>query len=128
SILSVGDAVVVNYNYGNLFIDYRYLADDLIISYEYGNNGLDWSISSALDEGDEYFVTYNYGALREALLANFGSLTQIPSLTNFAPDFDREVYRSVLAGTLQSFVEGPTIPSIERLVESFTNVTPNILE
>ena len=128
SLLNVGDAVVVVYNFGNLYIDYRYLYDELLVSYEYGNNSLDWSISSALDEGDEYFVTYKYGALREPLLTNFGSLTQIPALTNFAPDFDREVYRSVVAGTLQSFVEGPTIPSIERLVESFTGVTPNIVE
>jgi hypothetical protein len=128
NLLNVGDAIVVSYNYGNLFIDYRYLRDELLISYEYGNNSIDWSISNALSEGDEYFVTYRYGALREPLLTNFGSLTQIPALTNFAPDFDREIYRSVVAGTLQSFVEGPTIPSIERLVESFTGVTPNIIE
>lgn len=128
NLLSVGDAVVVSYNFGNLYIDYRYLRDELLISYEYGANSLDWSISNALEAGEEYFVTYRYGALREPLLTNFGSLTQIPALTNFAPDFDREVYRSVVAGTLQSFVEGPTIPSIERLVESFTGVTPNIIE
>jgi hypothetical protein len=128
NLLSVGDAVVVIYNYGNLYIDYKHLFDELLISYEYGENSLDWSISSTLAEDDEYFITYRYGALREPLLTNFGSLTQIPALTNFAPDFDREVYRSVVAGTLQSFVEGPTIPSIERLVESFTGVTPDITE
>ena len=128
NLLDVGDAVVVVYNFGNLYVDYKYLQDELLVSYEYGKNSLDWSISSALAEGDEYFVTYRYGALREPLLTNFGSLTQIPALTNFAPDFDREVYRSVVGGTLQSFVEGPTIPSIERLVESFTDVTPNITE
>jgi hypothetical protein len=128
NLLNVGDAVVVVYNFGNIYIDYTYLADELLVSYEYGNNSLDWSISNELKKGDEYFVTYRHGALREPLLTNFGSLTQIPVLTNFAPDFDREVYRSVVGGTLQSFVEGPTIPSIERLVESFTGVTPNIIE
>ncbi|KKM82476.1 hypothetical protein LCGC14_1319190, partial [marine sediment metagenome] len=69
-----------------------------------------------------------YGALRDSLLSNFGALTQIPQLTNFSPNLDRELYRSILGGTLQSFVEGPTVPSIEKLVESFTDVTPNITE
>ena len=126
--LEVGDAVIVNYNYGEIFADYRYLHDDLVVSYEYGYNSLDWGISSALSEGETYFVTYKYGALRDSLLTNFGSLTQIPVLTSFPDDLDREVYRSVVGGTLQSFVEGPTIPSIERLVESFTGVTPDIEE
>jgi len=126
--LSVGDAVIVNYNYGEVYIDYRHLQDELLISYEYGNNSLDWSISDSLAPEEEYFVTYRYGALREPLLANFGALTQIPELTTFSPNLDRETYRSVVGGTLQSFIEGPTIPSIERLVESFTDVTPNINE
>lgn len=126
--LEVGDAVVVNYNYGEVYIDYRYLRDNILVSYEYGDNALDWSISNSLDTGEEYFVSYKYGALREPLLSNFGALTQIPLLTNFPADLDREVYRSVVGGTLQSFVEGPTIPSIERLVEAFTDVTPDITE
>jgi hypothetical protein len=126
--LSIGSAVVVNYNYGNIYTDYLYLKDEVLISYEYGNNSIDWSISSSLSEDDEYYVTYRYGALREPLLLNFGSLTQIPILTNFPYDFDREVYRSVVAGTLQSFVKGPTIPALEQLVEAFTGVTPAITE
>lgn len=128
NLLDVGDAVVVNYNPGNIFIDYRYLKDELVISYEYGNNSLDWSASNALDTGSEYYVTYRYGAMREPLLLNFGSLTQISQLTNFSPNLDREVYRSILGGTLQSFIEGPTVQSIERLVEAFTDVTPDISE
>jgi len=126
--LSVGEAIIVNYNSGNIFVDYQYLKDEMLVSYEYGKNSIDWSISNSLSEDDEYFVTYKYGALREPLLLNFGSLTQIPVLTNFPYDFDREVYRSVVGGTLQSFVKGPTIPSMEKLVESFTNVTPTITE
>jgi hypothetical protein len=126
--LEVGDEVVVNYNYGSLYIDYMYLHDEIVVSYEYGKNSLDWSISQTLNTEDEYFVTYKYGALRDSLLLNFGALTQIPQLTNFSPNLDRELYRSILGGTLQSFVEGPTIPSIERLVEAFTDVTPDITE
>lgn len=128
SILQVGDAIVVNYNAGDLFIDYHYLRDEIVVSYEYGNNSLNWSINNSLNTGDQYFVTYKYGALRDLLLLNFGSLTQIPQLTSFSPNLNREVYRDILSGTLQSFVEGPTITSIERLVESFTDVTPNITE
>jgi hypothetical protein len=126
--LKVGDAIIVDYNPGNLFIDYRYLQDELIISYEYGANSLDWSISDSLNNGDEYYITYKYGALRESLLSNFGSLTQIDQLTTFSPNLDREIYRSIVGGALQSFIKGPTIPSLERLVESFTDVTPNINE
>lgn len=126
--LQLGDAVIVNYNSGNIFVDYRYLHDELVISYEYGKNSINWSISNALNTGDEYFVTYKYGALRDSLLVNFGSLTQIPELTNFSPTLNREVYRSILGGTLQSFVEGPTKRAVERLVESFTDVTPEITE
>lgn len=126
--LSVGDAVIVNYNPGNIYADYRYLKDDILVSYEYGKNSIDWSVSNTLDEDDEYFVTYKYGALRDPLLLNFGALTQIPVLSNFPYDFDREVYRSVVGGTLQSFVKGPTIPAIKQLVEAFTDVTPTITE
>ena len=126
--LEIGDAIVVSYNPGDIFVDYRHLQDELVVSYEYGNNSLDWSISDTLYPGEQYYVTYKYGALRESLLLNFGSLTQIPQLTNFSPNLDREVYRSIVAGTLQTFIEGPTIPSLERLVESFTDVTPNINE
>lgn len=126
--LEIGDAVIVDYDYGNVFIDYRYLKDEIVVSYEYGNNSIDWSISDALFTGDEYYVTYKYGALRDALLLNFGSLTQIPKLTTFSPNLNRETYRSVVGGTLQSFIKGPTVASIEKLVESFTGVTPNITE
>jgi hypothetical protein len=126
--LTAGQAVVVDYNFGSVFADYLYLQDEILISYEYGNNCLDWSISSALNEGDQYYVTYNYGALRDSLLANFGSLTQVPQLTTFSPNVTREEYRSIVAGTLQSFIAGPTKTSMEKLVKAFTGVEPEIDE
>ncbi|KKN50068.1 hypothetical protein LCGC14_0636430 [marine sediment metagenome] len=126
--LQVGDAIVVNYNSGSIFVDYNHLRDNITVSYEYGNNSLDWSISSSINTGDQYYVTYKYGALRDSLLLNFGSLTQVSQLTSFSPNFNRETYRDILGGTLQSFVKGPTITSLEKLVESFTDVTPNITE
>ena len=128
NVLDHGEAVIVDYNYGNIFIDYTYLKDELIISYEYGNNALDWSINNSLVADQEYYVTYRYGALRDSLLLNFGSLTQMAQLTTFSSDLDRETYRSIVGGALQSFVEGPTKSSIENLVEAFTDVTPNITE
>lgn len=126
NVLQVGDAVVVNYDYGNLFLDYKYLKDEILLYYEYGKNSIDWSISNAILEGEQYFVSYRYGALRDFLLTNFGALTQIPELTAFSTSLNREVYRSILKGTLQSFIEGPTINSIKTLVEAFTNIEPNI--
>lgn len=128
SALDIGDAVIVDYDCGNVFIDYRYLQDEIVVSYEYGNNSIDWSISDELETGEEYYVTYKYGALRDSLLLNFGALTQVPELTTFSPTLDREVYRSVVGGALQSFIKGPTVPSIETLVEAFTDVTPDISE
>lgn len=128
NLLQNGDSVLIDYNYGDLFVDYVYLGDEILVSYEYGNNSLNWSVSSSLPVGSQYYVTYKYGALRDSLLSNFGSLTQIPQLTTFSLDLNRETYRSILGGTLQSFITGPTIPSIEGLVESFTEVKPNIKE
>lgn len=128
SPLQIGDTVLIDYNYGDLFVDYQYLRDRILISYEYGYDTIDWSISNSIATGTNYYVTYKYGALREALLQNFGSLTQIRQLTNFSPTLNREVYRSIVGGTLQSFITGPTIGSIKTLVESFTDVAPNIEE
>ena len=34
--------VIVDYNKGDLFIDYTYLADEIIVSYEYGDNVIDF--------------------------------------------------------------------------------------
>jgi len=123
-----GAAVLVDYITGDVFIDYTYSKDEILISYEYGDNLLDWSISNTLIEGETYYATYRYGALREALLENFGVLTSLPELSTIPDNLDRETYRHAVAGSLQTFLKGPTIPSIERLVEAFTQITPNITE
>lgn len=126
--LNGGAAVLVDYSIGNIFVDYTYSRDELLISYEYGDNVLDWSISSTLEEGEEYFVTYRYGALRSSLRDNFGVLTSIEELSNIPENLDRETYRNAVKGALQLFLKGPTIPSIEKLVESLTQISPNIEE
>jgi len=121
-------AVLVDYSVGDVFIDYTYSKDELLVSYEYGDNILDWSISSSLYEGETYYVSYRYGALRNALRDNFGVLTSLPELSVIPDNLDRETYRNAVSGSLQSFMKGPTIPSIEALVEAFTQITPNITE
>jgi len=123
-----GAAVLVGYTTGNMFIDYTYSRDELLISYEYGDNVLDWSISSTLSEGDTYYVTYRYGALRNSLRDNFGVLTGIEELSIIKEDLTREVYRSAINGSLQAFPKGPTIPALDALVEAFTQITPKIIE
>jgi len=128
NIPSIGTKVAADYNYGSLYLSYSYVYDDIYISYEYGDNEIDWSINNSMQEGEEYYVSYKYGALRKALKDNFGILTKIPFFQDFALTTDREVYRSALSGTIESFATGPTIPSFENLVESFTDMTPEISE
>ena len=95
---------------------------------EYGRNELDWSISDVLQEGENYFVSYEYGALRRALKRNFGDLTQIPYFTRSGLSTDREIYRDAVEGALQSFPQGPTIPSIKNIVSSVSKTEPEIVE
>lgn len=119
---------IVNYNRGDIFVDYGYLQDELLVSYEYGDNCLDFRQSRALEPGDEYYVSYRVGALRNSLQSNFGELMDIPVINTFDTSFDREVYRDVLQGALQSFTNGPTKDSISTLIESITKTKPNITE
>ena len=123
-----GAAVLVGYTTGNMYIDYTYSKDEILVSYEYGDNVLDWSISNTLSEEDTYYVTYRYGALRNTLRDNFGILTGIDELSVIKDDLTREVYRSAISGSLQAFPKGPTIPSLETLVSSFTQIDPEITE
>lgn len=123
-----GSAVLADYITGDIFIDYTYTSDELLISYEYGDNVLDWSISDSLEEGDTYYVTYRYGALRDALRDNFGALTSLPELAVIPDNLDRETYRNAISGSLQSFLKGPIIPAIKSLVSAFTQIEPNITE
>lgn len=119
---------VVDYNHGDLYVDYSYLADEILVSYEYGDNCIDFRQSNTLDEGDNYYVTYKVGALRDSLLKNFGSLINNSILNNFDTSLPRERYRDALIGALQSFTQGPTVPSIKTLISSITHVEPEILE
>ena len=126
--LVAGAAVLVDYTPGDIFIDYTYLRDEILVSYEYGDNVLDWSISDSLLPGDTYYSSYRYGALRNALRDNFGVLTSIDELATAPLSLDRELYRAALSGSLQSFLKGPTIPSIKALVKAFTAIDPTIEE
>jgi len=126
--VSAGTALAIDYSFGTLFTSYDYWKDILRVSYEHGDNSLNWSISDAMSPGDQYFVSYRYGALRDKLLENFGALTQVEELTSFPLDFDRELYRNFLTGTLQGFVGGPTNESVKTLVESVTGIEPGITE
>ncbi|MFA5048810.1 MAG: hypothetical protein WC516_07325 [Patescibacteria group bacterium] len=123
-----GAAVLVNYSVGDVFIDYAYTTDEILISYEYGDNILDWSISDTLEAGETYYVSYRYGALRNSLRDNFGILTGIDELSTIPDELDRETYRHMVEGSLQSFPKGPTIPSIKDLVSALTQIDPKITE
>jgi len=119
---------IVDYNRGDYFVDYSYLADEILVSYEYGDNLIDFRESGTLDEGDQYYVTYKVGALRDALLKNFGSLVNLPIMNNFDISLPRENYRNALQGALQSFPKGPTIAAIKKLVSSITKIDPALTE
>ncbi len=123
-----GAAVLTDYVNGDMFVDYAYSKDEVLVSYEYGDNVIDWSISDELSEGETYYVTYRYGALRNSLRDNFGVLSGIEELSTIPDDLDRETYRDAVQGALQSFPKGPTIPSIKQLVSSMTQIDPNIIE
>lgn len=119
---------LVDYSRGEFKINYSYLADEILVSYEHGDNVIDFTESETLEEGDTYFVTYKAGALRDALLKNFGTLVDIPIMNTFDTSFDREIYRDALQGALQSFTKGPTIPAMKLLVSSITKIDPEIIE
>lgn len=127
-ILNTNAAPVVDYDRGGFYVDYTHLADEILVSYEFGDNSIGFRETDSINEGEDYFVTYKAGALRDALLPNFGSLIDIPELNAFDTDFDREKYRDALIGALQSFTKGPTIPAMSRIVESVTKINPEIIE
>jgi len=120
--------VVTDYNRGDYFLDYTYIADELVISYEYGDNVLDFSQGTALSAGDTYYVSYKAGALRDALERNFGNLVNIPQLTNFDIQFNRERYRDALTAALTSFIQGPTLSAIKNVGQTISHIEPVITE
>lgn len=119
---------VVDYNRGDLYVDYDYIADEILVSYEYGDNVLDFSESTTVDTGTEYYVTYKVGALRDTLLPNFGKTLNIPILNNFDTNIEREKYRDALQGAFQTYPRGPTKGSLQDLVEAITHIKPEIIE
>lgn len=126
--LNGGSTPVVDYNHGDYFVNYSYLADEILVSYEWGDNVIDFRESTSLDEGTEYYVTYKVGALRDALLANFGTMVDLPIMQSFDTSLPRENYRDALQGALQSFPKGPTVTAIKELVKSITKVEPELTE
>jgi len=126
--LNVGSTPIVDYNLGELLVDYNYLADEIIVSYEYGDNVINFTESDSINEGEEYYVTYKAGALRDSLLSNFGTLVDLPIMNTFDVSLNREIYRDALQGALQSFTKGPTIPAMKLLVSSITKIDPELIE
>jgi hypothetical protein len=120
--------IIANYDKGEYYIDYTYLADEIIISYEYGDNYLDFSQSLTLSPGDQYYASYNVGALRDALQKNFGALINIPELDQFEVNFVRERYRDALSAALSSFLQGPSLSAIKNLVQTISHIEPEITE
>ncbi len=123
-----GTAVIVDLDLGGLYIDYTYLFDEILISYEYGDNVIDFRNSTTVDENSTYYVSYKYGALRDALISNFGSIVNIDELRNFDVDLVRERYRDALMACLQSFPKGPTIQAISEIAKKISHVDPEIIE
>lgn len=120
--------VMVDYNKGDFFIDYSYLADELLVSYEYGENLIDFRQTDVLSPGEEYYVSYKVGALRDSLLNNFGELTGIDELKIFDTELDRERYRDALDACLSSFVKGPTVAAIKNIGKKISHIEPEIIE
>ena len=128
AVMNGAAGVIVDYNRGDYFMDYSYLADEILVSYEYGDNVLDFRASNKLSTGDTYYVSYKVGALRDALLKNFGTLVNLPIIRTFDTTLNRERYRDALTAALQSFTKGPTIPAIKSIVSNITKIDPNIIE
>jgi hypothetical protein len=120
--------VVVDYNKGDFFIDYSYVADEILVSYEYGDNALDFRQNKNLPQGTQYYVSYKVGALRDALLKNFGTLVNVPLLATFDLELDRERYRDALMAALSSFIQGPTIAAMKNIGQIISHIEPAIVE
>lgn len=120
--------VCVDYLKGNLLVDYTYLADELLVSYEYGDNVLDFSESNSILSGDEYYVSYRVGALRNSLENNFATTLGIDDLINFSLDINRENYRDILLAGMTSFIKGPTSSAIENIAQKISHLPAKVVE
>ena len=126
--LNDGAAVIADIDLGGLFIDYTFLYDEIIVSYEYGDNVLDFRNSTTVEQNTQYYASYKYGALRDSLFANFGSIINIDDFKNFDVDFERERYRDALVACLQNYPKGPTKEAISNIAEIISHVNPIINE
>lgn len=126
--IPVGTALAIDYEYGPLFVDYTAVTDNVIVDYEWGDNALNFATSTSVAIGTEYFVTYRYGALRNDLLANFATLTQISELIQATTDLPRETLRDLLLAALQTFVRGPTLESFRSIARIPTLIQPDVRE
>lgn len=128
--ISINDSsrVVVDYNKGDLYIDYTYLFDEILISYEYGENVIDFRQSNAIAFNENYYVSYRVGALRDGLERNFGKLVNIPELANVDLSLNRERYRDALYAALSSFPQGPTVEAIKNIGRVISHITPELEE
>jgi hypothetical protein len=120
--------IVADYNKGDYFVDYTYLADEILVSYEYGDNVIDFSSSNAVSAGTPYYVTYRAGALRDALVKNFGTLVNLPELATLDVNFSRERYRDALTAALTSFLQGPTVAAIKNIGQIISHIEPQLIE
>jgi hypothetical protein len=120
--------IVADYSRGDLLVNYNYLFDEIILSYEYGDNVINFASSNSVPTGTQYYVSYRTGALRDALLKNFGTLIDIPILNNLNVDFERERYRDALMAAMQSFTQGPTVASLRNIVSHIVHSPPEIIE
>lgn len=120
--------IIVDYNKGDLFVDYTNVADEIIVSYEYGDNLLDFRESNSIPFDTAYYVSYKVGALREALLRNFATLINVPELSNFNIEFNRERYRDAIYAALSSFIQGPTLTAIKNIGKTISHIEPEVTE
>jgi hypothetical protein len=120
--------IIVDYNKGDYYVDYTYLADEILVSYEYGNNVIDFSQGTKVPPGTSYYVTYRVGALRDALVKNFGTLINLPELTSLDVSFPRERYRDALMAALSSFLQGPTVGAIKNIGQIISHIEPQVIE
>ena len=122
------ERVIIDYNKGDFFVNYTYVADVLLVSYEYGDNVLDFRQNTNLPMGTSYYVSYKAGALRDALLKNFGTLVNVPDLATFDLSLPRERYRDALYAALSSFIQGPTIAAVKNIAQIISHVEPELIE
>jgi hypothetical protein len=124
--IPVGAALVIDYDFGNLFVDYEFVIDRLRIDYEWGDNQIRWL--NALPVGTDYYCTYRYGAMRRELLESFAVMLGLPELLNADLDMNRETIRDLTRAAMTVFAGGPTLRSMQQMGQIPTLIKPTINE